>query len=357
MLYKIARKLTKDYLDGLSFADRTGGLVRTMLDNRKGEKSYPVENNQDKELGDKQYMRRLVPDSNLTSLMYWEVGSPPTVVETHNRRDEVEASLKLVCWFNYQKVDPDMYDPAYLIAAITNVIPFHIGNFECLAAVTCTYAGQDANDGGVFTKYTYNEPESQFYKYPYDYFVLNFDVSYWVVKDCHEKSIASLPVSPVMIYASGNADKVFTVAGVSGREYQFRVYAGDETTLRALALHEFSGENQNYEITPKVGQLTIFRLDYGREYLTRIDMPEQGVTHIVIPSDLNIRLSYVDLSENNIISEGYLMNLINHIYDTEVNEGYLDISGGTNAPITFVNTLAKIDELINDRGWEVLYNV
>jgi len=35
MLYKVARKITTTYLNGLSFADRTGGLVRIMNDHRK----------------------------------------------------------------------------------------------------------------------------------------------------------------------------------------------------------------------------------------------------------------------------------------------------------------------------------
>ena len=357
MLYKIARKITTDYLDGLSFADRTGGLVRMVNDHRKTEKTYPIEVNQDKVLGDLQYLRRLVPHSDLTSLMYWEMGSDPSVVEDHNKYDIFEAQLKLVVWFNYQKVDPDMYDPSYLIAEIKSTIPFKIGSFDCLVAVTCSLAGEERNDGSIFTQYSYNAAESQYYTYPYDYFVLTFDIGYRVVRDCEEENLSSLPVDPVLITMTGNTAKTVSLYGVSGREYQIYGYADDLTVLIDRALHEYSGEWQDYTVTPKVGTDSLFRLDYGREYLRGIDMPSQNVTSVVIPDDDAIRLEYVDLSGNAITSESVLIALIDHLYDTEVNDGELDISGGTNACISDATALSQITDMINNRGWAITYNM
>ena len=361
MLYKIARKITTDYLDSLSFADRTGGLVRLMNDNRKAEKSYPIEVNQDKVLGDNQYMRRLVPNSNLTSLMYWEKDGSPSTVEEHNAYYIVEASMKLVCWFNYQKVDPDMYNPAFLVATIVDAIPFVIGSFDCLAAVTCSFAGQDPNDGSAFADYTYNEPETQFFKYPYEYFVLNFDISYRVVRNCQDEGLASLPVEPMLIYMSGNAAKTVTVAGMSGKEYQIEAYATDTTTLTTKVLHEFSGIDQDYTVTPKVGVNSVFRVDYGREYLRHINMPAQNVYGITMPTipataDEAMRLEYVDLSGNAIVLEQYFIDLVAYIYFSEVNGGTMDISGGTNAAIADAVTLASIADMIATRGWTITKN-
>lgn len=356
MLYKVARKLTTEYLDGLTFADRTGGLVRVMNDHRKGEKSFPVEVNQDKVLGDNQYMRELVPDTDLKSLMYWELGSTPTVVEDHNLWYGVEAELKLVCWYNYQLVDPDMYDPAYLIAEIVQNIPFKVGSFECLTAVTCAYAGEDGNKGDIFSAYTYTEPESQFFKYPYDYFVLNFDISYRVVRSCFEEGLSTLPVDPVLITMSGNDVKTIDVYGVSGKEYQIYSYASDGTVLIARALHEYSGESQAYTVTPAAGLVSYFSVDYGREYLRGIDASDQDITNITIPDDDNIRLEYVDLSDNAIVTEAFLIALIDHLYDTEVNDGTLDISGGTNAAIVNIVTLAQITDMTTNRGWTITNN-
>jgi hypothetical protein len=355
MLYKIARRITTEYLRDLSFADRTGGLVMRMNDSRTTPKSYPVEINQDKELGDNQYMRRLVPDTNLKSLMYWEQRTPPTVTKEHNKWYECEASLSLVVWFSYLQVDPDMKDPAYLIAQIVNAIPFKVGNYQCLAAITCSYAGQDSNDGSIFTKYTYNEPNSQFFKYPYDYFVLNFDVSYRVVADCEEKNLTSLPVAPVMLYVDGNEDKIFRVYGVSGREAQLIIYSANNIILYPQGIFEFSGEYQDFEFSPVEGFKTIIKLDYGREYLRAIDMPDQGVYQFNIPSDYNIRLEYVDLSGNN-ISSTFLGRLISHAYNSEVNNGYIDVSGGTNDSIVSPITLGQIATLVDERGWEINYN-
>jgi len=325
-------------------------------DHHKTEKTYPIEVNQDKVLGDMQYLRRLVPDSDLTSLMYWEVGSDPSVVEDHNGYDIMEAQLKLVCWYNYQKVDPDMYDPSYLIAEIKSQIPFKIGNFECLVAVTCSLAGEERNDGSIFTQYTYNDPESQFFKYPYDYFVLTFDIGYRVVRGCESEGLSSLPVSPVLITMTGNDAKTVSLFGVSGREYQIYGYADDLTVLIDRALHEYSGEWQDYTVTPKAGTTSYFRLDYGREYLRGIDMSDQDISDITIPDDDTIRLEYVDLSDNAIATEASLVALIDHLYDTEVNGGELDISGGTNAAITNVVALAQITEMTTNRGWTITKN-
>ena len=359
MLYKIARKLTTEYIDNLSFADRTGGLVRVMKDARgkkETQKTYPVENNQDKVLGDKQYMRRLIPDSGKKSVMYWELGSTPTMVDDHNAYNVYEAELKLVCWFNYQEVDPDMYDPAFMIAEIKNAIPFKIGNFDCLTVVTCNCTGEDSNKGEIFSNYTYHEPESQFYKYPYDYFVLNFEVSYRVVRNCFEEGLATLPVDPVLIQFTGNDVKTFDILGVSGREYQTEIYAADLTVITAKTLHEFSGEDQEVSFTPEVGQDSYFKLDYGREYLKKIEAATQNITSITIPDDDNIRLMYVDLEGNAIVTESILVALIQHLYDTNVKDGYLDISGGTNAGIVDATALSQITTLVNVRNWTINYN-
>jgi len=356
MLYKIARKLTTEYIDDLSFADRTGGMVRVMNDSRKGEKTYPIEVNQDKVLGDMQYLRRLVPDTDLKSLMYWEMGSSPSVVANHNMYYDVEAQLKLVCWFNYQRVDPDMYDPSYMVAEIIQAIPFSIGSFECLTAVTCAFAGEDENKGEIFSAYTYTEPESQFFKYPYDYFVLTFDISYRVVRTCFEEGLSSLPVDPVLIYMSRDDAKVVTVAGVSGREYQTYIYASDLTVITDRALHEYSGEDFDFSFTPKAGFDSLFRIDYGREYLRKIDVSNYDVFNITIPSDTNIRLEYIDLSDNDIVVAAYLNALILHCYNTDVNDGFMDISGGVNAAIVDIVTLAYITDMTTNRGWTITHN-
>jgi len=249
-----------------------------------------------------------------------------------------------------------MYDPSYLIAEIKSTIPFKIGNFDCLVAVTCAFAGEERNDGSVFTQYSYNTAESQYFTYPYDYFVLTFDIGYRVVRGCEEENLSNLPVSPVLITMTGNTAKTVSLYGVSGREYQIYGYADDLTVLIDRALHEYSGEWQDYTVTPKAGTSSLFRLDYGHEYLRGIDMANQNVTSITIPDDDAIRLEYVDLSDNAIAVESVLVALIDHLYDTEVNDGELDISGGTNAAIVDVTALAQIATMVTNRGWTITKN-
>ena len=307
-----------------------------------------------------QYMRQLVPNSDLTSLMYFEQRGNPTVVENHNRWYGVEASLSLVCWFNYQKVDPDMYSPEYVVSQIVNAIPFSLGNFSCLTAVTCSYAGQEPNDGSVFDKYTYNEPESQFFKYPYEHVVLNFDVSYRVVRGCQEEDINQLPVPPIVLYMKENDDKLVWVSGVSGKEYQVYALSIDNTTRLARSLQEFSGYEQSYIITPKVGKDLLFYIDYGREYLRQIRAKNQNVYRLLLPTKPSnpnacMRLDYIDLSDNVITSQAYLITLIDYLHFSEINDGRLYLDGGTNAAITDVGALAQIAELIA-RGWIITYN-
>ena len=361
MLYKIARKIQTSYLDGLSFADRTGGLVRVMNDSRKSERSYPVEVNQDKKLGDNQYLRHLVPDSSLTSVMYFEQTGSPRVVEEHNNWSLYEGSLSLVCWFNYQKVDPDMYDPSYLKAEIKNAIPFKIGKVGCINTITCSISGDSENDGGIFDKYSYTDSESQYFKYPYEYFVLELDISYRLVNDCYEEGLSDLPVDPVLILMSGNDAKTVTVAGVSGREYQLRAYDTNDADLIAQSLHEYSGEVQDYTVTPNAGLNSVFRIDYGREYLRKIDMSDQDVYGITIPSKPStykecLRFEYIDLSDNKIVSEAYFTSLIDYLYFSEIKGGTLKIDGGTNAAITDVVSLAYLTVMETTRNWTITKN-
>ena len=155
---------------------------------------------------------------------------------------------------------------------------------------------------------------------------------------------------------TGNDAKIVSVFGVSGKEYQTYGYAADATVISARTLHEYSGEYQDYTITPETGQDSFFQIDYGREYLRAIDMSDQDVTDITIPDDDNIRLEYVDLSDNAITSEASLIALIDHCYDTGVNDGEMDISGGTNADICDPTALAQISDMVNTRGWTITYN-
>lgn len=360
MLYKIARKIKTEYLDSLSFADRTGGLVRTMNDHRKGEKKYPIEINQDKELGDNQYLRHLVPDSNLKSVMYFEMNNPPSLAESHNSWDLYEAGLSLVCWFNYQKVDPEMYDPSYLISEINAAIPFKIGKIGCINTVTCDFAGQDHNDGAIFDKYTYTESESQFFKYPYEYFVLNFDISYRIAKDCSEEDISDITIDPVLLYISRDDDMELTIGGVSGKEYQLHIYASDNTDITAKSVHEYSGEDNIISVTPIAGKDTILKIDYGQEYLRKIDVSDKYIIGLTIPNkpltmEECLQISYIDLSDNDIIDESYFTALIDYLYFSEINNGTLLLDGGSNAAITDVVSLAYLVVLAS-RGWTITNN-
>jgi len=139
------------------------------------------------------------------------------------------------------------------------------------------------------------------------------------------------------IFTQGNC---YGIIGANG--------AGKSTFLKII-----SGEAQDHTFTPKAGLISSFWIGYGKEYLRKIDAIDQDIYQISISSDDTTRLEYVDLSNNKIIADIFLNDLVSHLYNTGVCGGYLDISGGTNASITDIVTLAYILEMVTNREWTI----
>ena len=63
-------------------------------------------------------------------------------------------------------------------------LPVVMGNISPLIGVVLSVTGEQSNDGGVFSKYSYIEEQSQFITYPYGYVALDLSADFSVRKEC-----------------------------------------------------------------------------------------------------------------------------------------------------------------------------
>lgn len=182
MLHRVVNKIVP-ILKTLNFSDVVGGIARTIKQDVDGtEKSYPVYYESDLTTCQTQSLQPLTPDGGEKTVMYFEIISPPRVTVSHREYNEFESIIRLVCWVNYEKINSSLYEPSSLITNILKVFPEKITD-DLVKGVNISFNSQAFKEE-LFTKYTYNEKETQFATHPYDAFGLDFDVQFRLSPDC-----------------------------------------------------------------------------------------------------------------------------------------------------------------------------
>jgi hypothetical protein len=184
-------ELVKDYLTGASFADKMAGLVQAMRitmtdsDNNRIEKTYPVSCLYTYDECKNGKYAELIPNSKYNSILYFE-DNGVSFGDREGRYINVESRLKLVCWANLKKLNKGDYNSANMIAEILYLLPAHPVQSTIYRNLSIEITGQDIRNAGIFSKYTYNELQTQFLMYPFDYFSLNLTVNYKIIPQCYE---------------------------------------------------------------------------------------------------------------------------------------------------------------------------
>ena len=189
--------ILKDYIDGLDFVDKISGLVQTVhmnVTDDKGvkvRKSYPVSCTTTAEDCKKGLYNDLAPDSKYKTVLYFEDGG----VTFNSRQGNFvcyTSNLKLVCWINIPKIYgescPDgepCTEAAKIIKKILCALPAQPVNVSPFVKFSPVIVSQDIRSNSIFSKYTYNELQTQYPMYPYDYFSLNIQTQFCVcTADC-----------------------------------------------------------------------------------------------------------------------------------------------------------------------------
>lgn len=187
--------IIKAYIECLDFVDKIAGLVQTVFLNItdesgvKVQKSFPVSCTTTVDDCKNGLYNDLTPDSKYKTVIYFEDGGV-----TFNRREGnficYTSRLKLVCWINVGKNEacPDgvpCTQGAEFIKQIICQLPEHPVNISPFARVYPVVVSEDIRSNSIFSKYTYNEKQSQYLMYPFDYFAFNIETDFCVcITDC-----------------------------------------------------------------------------------------------------------------------------------------------------------------------------
>lgn len=171
----------------LSFVDKITGIVKpASVDVGGVTKTFPIAYNTDPTTCDDSQLLDYVPDSSKISIIYFE-DRGTSMTRMGNQSVYFTSNFTLICWYNYKRLTPNMTNPSLIVGNIIKYLPLVMGNISPLIGVVLSVTGQQDNTGGVFSKYTYIEDQSQFITYPYGYLALDLQAEYSVRKECFEE--------------------------------------------------------------------------------------------------------------------------------------------------------------------------
>lgn len=171
----------------LSFVDKITGIVKPGQASIGGVvKTFPIAYNTDVTTCNDSELLDFVPADRKISIIYFEDrGTSMTRME--NQSVYFVSNFTLICWFNYKKLNPAMTNPSLIVGNIIKYLPLVMGNITPLIGVVLSVTGQQDNTGGVFSKYSYIEEQSQFITYPYGYLALDLQAEYSIRKECFDE--------------------------------------------------------------------------------------------------------------------------------------------------------------------------
>jgi hypothetical protein len=124
----------------------------------------------------------MTPDTTVKSVIYFE-GSEAEAIGDNTRYIDFAARLQLVCWCNLPKINQSYTNANPVMANIIKNMPKTLANTDYLTKIRIYFDNYE-KDEGIFDPYTYDEGQFQYLIFPYDWFVLNYNVFFSVAKDC-----------------------------------------------------------------------------------------------------------------------------------------------------------------------------
>lgn len=183
-------KILKSQIENLSFMDRVAGAVRVVrrqdvTDKGPIIKTFPVDCDvTQKDCVSGKYTD-LFPNSKYKSIHYFEDLGATVPTGQDQSNFDFEARLRLVGWLNLQKLGKATCSVSHLaIAAILKAIEAKNFNNDPFTRIQIKCTGIEPKTAAIFSKYSYSEEISQYLLYPYDYYAINFSVSFRVPYKC-----------------------------------------------------------------------------------------------------------------------------------------------------------------------------
>lgn len=200
MINRIAEEIAYKLKQDLFWVDTCVGIV-TPITYKSGDtdKTIPVYFNRKRDLCNGGDYVDLIPDSEKSSIVYMEVLNEPTMMESKRSGVRFSASLNIISWLNYRKINTGIIDTDVLATKTITEIPERLPNDGYVGAFV-EVQGATIKDSSVFNKYSYDWG-MQYLMYPYDFFFVNVNVEYTIPRGCEniEKNIQECNLKPIIL--------------------------------------------------------------------------------------------------------------------------------------------------------------
>lgn len=182
---EVIAEILKSYLSTLNFVDQLGGLVKIaeIKQSDKTVKRVPVDYSLSQHQTDINNHQAYMPDSKKRSVIYFEDKGIETVRHTSRYIDMV-STLKLVAWFNLERIDKDLNNCTQLMFLLAQNIPKSFANQYNILKARTKLIGLDIKNKNIFSDYDYDEAEMQLLMYPYDYGDINYNIFFSINPSC-----------------------------------------------------------------------------------------------------------------------------------------------------------------------------
>lgn len=189
------------HISGLDFIDKIGGVVSVIYEDvfdgtNKVQKSFPAAccvEPEDCKIG---AYNDLSPDSKYNTVIFFE-DKGVTFDKHEGSFKYYTSSLRLVCWINVAKILEDdcrlgseCTRAAHLITEIVRLLPPFPEDHTPFVMLHSEVISQEPRSNAIFGAYTFNEKQTQYLLYPFDYFALNIQTTFAI---CIKSDIVSVP--------------------------------------------------------------------------------------------------------------------------------------------------------------------
>jgi hypothetical protein len=182
-------ELIRGRIEAMSFAftEKIGGLAKVRIETKAGQvRKYPVVCDVTAPADcDVKTESDMIPSAKLKSLMFFEADSFPTYTKDRAPGKLFEVRLRLVVWINcaFFGGDCNCGDTAaqQLIGAIDSH-HYNEGDFREIQHIVT--GGGTVRGPEVFSRYTFNEAETQYLSHPFDAFSIDILTKLRVMPGC-----------------------------------------------------------------------------------------------------------------------------------------------------------------------------
>jgi hypothetical protein len=178
-------------LGDANYLDRTSGVVQVVRKHSETDEGFKIEKripySHSATLAECSTMdKAMIPNSKHKSCLYFEDKGIDTGQDVRGNV-QYTSRLRLVCWLNMNIIN-GLYDPAVTSKIMADIIfrlmEIQNQNEDPFSRVTVKLAGIAEQSQDIFSAYDYAERETQFLMPPFDFFAIDFTVTFSISKEC-----------------------------------------------------------------------------------------------------------------------------------------------------------------------------